>query len=740
MKETRKKTKEAKFTIRMQKKLVVLFGLVLLAFAGLGVRLILINRDDGEEYKKQILEQQEYSSKTLPARRGDILDSKGTPLAVSEKIYNLVIDAKVITSKTEYFEPTMKALDACFDLDMTAIRSHVKENSTSAYYVPVKGLTYEQIAPFLEMKNDTEKNPNIKGIWFEEEYTRNYPNGSLACDVIGFTTTDNNGTYGLEEYYNDILNGTAGREYGYLNEDSALERTTKPAVDGYNIVTTLDANVQSIIEKYLFAFNEEHKNVAREGNGANNLGCIIMDVNNGNVLGMGSYPNFNLNDTKNTDALLGMPILDETGKRTGEYINAENISTISEDPEVFYRQLNALWKNFCISDTYEPGSTIKPFTVATGLETGRITGNEGYQCDGSLVVVESQKPVRCHNFKYGGCGYVNVKQAVEQSCNVALMHIGMAIGKELFTEYQQNFNFGLKTNVDLAGEARTAGVVYTADKMGIMELATCSFGQGFNATMIQVITGFCSLINGGYYYEPHMVSKIVSSNGSTIKNIEPRVLRQTISKATSDKIIDYCNGVVTEGTGKAARPAGYAIGGKTGTAETTPRGNDEYVVSFLGYAPADDPQIAIYVVVDRVNDYQQDNVKLAATLVRDIFTEVLPYLGIYMTEELSEQELKELQEKQLEITRQYTTPPEDSVSDNEEGANGNGAESGAKDQGDDASQAGDNGDNEEDKEPNTPWKNFPIDPETGYAVNPETGEKVDPDTGQPVGENFSAFD
>lgn len=716
MKETGKRTKEAKFTIRMQKKLVVLFGLVLLAFAGLSIRLIMINRDDGEEYKKQILEQQEYSSKTLPARRGDILDSKGTPLAVSEKIYNLVIDAKVIMSNENYFEPTMNALEACFDLDMTAIRSHVKENSTSPYYVPVKGLTYEQISPFLEMKNDTEKNPNIKGIWFEEEYTRTYPNGSLACDVIGFTTTDNNGTFGLEEYYNDVLNGTAGREYGYLNEDSTLERTTKPAVDGYSIVTTLDANLQSMIEKHLLAFNEKHKNVAREGNGANNLGCIIMDVNNGNVLGMASYPNFDLNNPKDVSA----------------YLTEEQIQTM-QDEGTYYDYLNQLWRNFCISDTYEPGSTIKPFTVATGLETGRITGNEGYQCNGSLVVVESQKPVKCHNYKYGGCGYVNVKQAVEQSCNVALMHIGMTIGKELFSEYQQNFNFGLKTNIDLAGEARTSGLVYTADNMGVMELATCSFGQGFNTTMIQVITGFCSLVNGGYYYEPHMVSKIVSSNGSTIKNIEPRVLRQTISKATSDKIIDYCNGVVTEGTGKAARPAGYAIGGKTGTAETTPRGNGEYVVSFLGYAPADDPQIAIYVVVDRVNDYQQDNVKLAATLARDILTEALPYLGIYMTEELSDKEIKELEEKQLEITRQYSTPVDDASADGNSGNPGDGTQEG------DGVQSGEAG-NEAEQEPNMPWKDYPIDPATGYAVNPDTGEKVDPDTGQPVGENFSAFE
>ena len=659
MKEAGRKTKEAKFTIRMQKKLVVLFGFVLLAFAGLSIRLILINRDNGEQYKKQILEQQEYSSITIPARRGDILDSKGTPLAVSEKIYNLVIDSKVIMSKEAYFEPTMNALETCFDLDMTAIRKFVKENSTSAYYVPLKALTYEQIAPFLELKNDTENNPYIQGIWFEEEYTRTYPNGSLACDVIGFTTTDNNGTYGLEEYYNDVLNGTAGREYGYLNEDSTLERTTKPAVDGYSIVTTLDAHVQSIIEKHLFKFNEKYENNAREGLGANNLGCIIMDVDSGNVIGMASYPNFDLNNPKDVSA----------------YLTEEQIQTMQAE-DTYYDYLNKLWRNFCISDTYEPGSTIKPFTVATGLETGKLTGNETYFCDGDLLVVASEKEVKCHNYKYGGCGTVTVKQAMEQSCNVALMEMSMTMGKEIFTEYKQNFNFGLKTNIDLAGEARTAELVYPVDKMGIMELATCSFGQGFNTTMIQVISGFCSLINGGYYYEPHMVSKIVSSNGATIKNIEPRVLRQTVSQATSDRIIEYCNSVVTDGTGKAARPAGYAIGGKTGTAETLPRGNGEYVVSFLGYAPADDPQIAIYVVVDRVNDFEQDNVRLAATLTRDILTEVLPYMGIYMTEELSEAEIQELAEKQLEITSQYTTQTEDvsggdEVEGIEEGTAGN---------------------------------------------------------------------
>lgn len=692
-----------RFTLRMQKKLVVLFGMVLLAFVGLSLRLIYINRDNGEQYKKQVLEQQSYSSKTLAARRGDIFDANGNPLAVSEKIYNLVIDSKVINDKEEYFEPTMEALNTYFDLDMTEIRKYVKENPKSAYYVPVKGLTYSQVEGYFNFINDTKASKNVKGIWFEENYKRNYPNGTLACDVIGFTNADNNGSYGLEEYYNDTLNGTPGREYGYLDEDENLERTTKPATDGYSLVTTIDASVQAIVERNLKNFNDQYANRAREGFGANNLGCIIMDVNNGDILAMASYPNFDLNNPKDVSM----------------YLSEEQIKTM-EDEGTYYDYLNKLWRNFCISDTYEPGSTMKPFTVACGLESGRLTGNETYTCNGILEVAD--KKIRCHNYKYGGCGTVNVKQAVEQSCNVALMCMSQAIGKDIFLQYQQSYNFGLKTNIDLAGEARTSTVVYNPTNMGLAELATSSFGQGFNASMIQMITGFCSLVNGGYYYEPHVVKKIVSGSGATIQNIEPRVLRRTISTSTSNTIIDYCNGVVTEGTGKAARPAGYRIGGKTGTAETIPRGNNEYVVSFMGYAPADNPQIAIYVVIDRVNDWVQDNVKLACTLTRDILTETLPYMGIYMTEPISEKEQQELQAKQLEITLNYTKPAEETPAE-ETPAEGQDAE-GTNAEGNTAEGSENQGGL------NLQWKNFPVDPATGYLKDPATGDLIDPDTGQ----------
>ncbi len=636
----------------MQVKLAILFGAVLLAFAGLSAKLIFITRDNGEQYKKQVLSQQKYNSITLPYKRGDILDAKGNKLATSEKVYNMIIDSKVMLTKEESLEETLTALRNCFPtLDVSAIREHVTNNPTSQYKIFAKKLTYDEISKFVEMDNDNETYPNIAGVWFEDEYKRIYPNNTLASDVIGFTINGEGGQYGLEQYYNSVLEGTNGREYGYLNEDETLERTTIPATDGYNIVTTIDANIQQIIEKYLYEFNETNKNVARDGNGANNLGCIIMDVNSGEILGMASYPTFNLNDPRDTSRLIGMKKAEVNGTIPYDAVvlTEGNIEEELADDETRNANLANLWKNFCISNTYEPGSTYKPFTVACGLESGRLTGEEYYTCNGSLPVATHN--IKCHNYKKGGCGTLSVLGAVENSCNVSLMLMGRQIGASTFLEYQNKYNFGLKTNIDLYGEARTDSLVFHGDSMGETELATSTFGQGFNATMIQMITGYCSLINGGYYYEPHMVSKITASDGSVVKTISPRVLKQTISEQTSAQIIDYCVGVVKEGTGKTARPAGYMIGGKTGTAETVPRDKTNYVLSFMGFAPADNPQIAFYVVVDRPNSWVQDNVGFATKLTRSILTEVLPYMNIYMTEELTAKEEEELAQLNITVKR-----------------------------------------------------------------------------------------
>lgn len=685
---------------------MVLFLCVLAAFVGLSVRLILINKDKGNDYKKQVLSQLEYDSVTIPFKRGEILDANGTILAISNKVYNVILDTKVLMDDEENLEPTLNALRSVFNIDTGAVREYIVSHPNSSYYVLARRLDYEQVEKFKALQNDAENGSHIKGIWFEDEYKREYPNGSLACDVIGFTRSDNAGQYGLEEYYNDILCGTNGRRYGYLNDDSNLQRTTIPAIDGYNIQTTIDGNIQSIVEKHLLAFNEEYKDNVREGNGAHNVGCIIMEVNTGNILAMASYPNYDLNDTRNTDNLIGMPELDEKGKRTGEYLTAEKISAM--DDEMMYLHLDALWKNFCITDTYEPGSVSKPFTVAAALETGAITGEEKFNCEGRLEVGDYK--IKCH--QTFGDGYISVAEGIERSCNVVLMNVAFKLGKDRFIDFQHLFGFGLKTNIDLAGESRTASLVYNKDNIRQTELATCSFGQGFNASMIQMITGFCSLINGGYYYEPHVVSRIMTSDGATVENIAPRLLKQTVSQSTSDTIREFCNMVVSgeKGTGKTARPAGYMIGGKTGTAETLPRGNHEYVVSFLGYAPIDDPEIAIYVVVDRPNAAQQDDAKYATRIVRAILTEVLPYLNIFMTEELSEKEVEELEELHMQITMQQ--PGAEEEGEGEEGA-------------------------EEEPEPESnadteTWKTFPVDPESGYLKEPVTGNLFDPVTGASV--------
>ncbi len=701
----RKKRRRRRASLNKVKsmKLAVMMLIILLAFAGLGGRLYVLARDNQNTYQKKILSQQRYDSKTLPFKRGSILDVNGTILAASEKVYNVILDCKVMLDDELNEEPTLNALSECFGLDLSELRKFVKENPNSQYRVLKKRITYDEMSPFLERKNThneeaakkkgDEKIGIIDGVWFEEEYIRRYPNKTLACDVIGFTGTDNNGTFGLEEYYNDTLNGTNGREYGYLNDDATLERTTVPAVDGSTLVTTIDANIQAICEKYIKQFNDEHLNEAREGLGAYNIGVIIQDCTNGDVKAMASYPDFDLNNPRDISA----------------YYSEEEIAELQSDEKAYYKVLNELWRNFCISDTYEPGSTAKAITLATGIETGRILGNESYSCGGSLNVADHN--IRCN--VRSGHGTVGVSGALEQSCNVAFMKMGEAIGAKLLLQFEQIFNIGLKTNIDLAGEPITASLVFNESSMNASELATASFGQGFNVTMIEMITAFSSIVNGGYYYEPHVVSKITNSNGDTIKNIEPRVLKQTISATTSEQMRQYLYAAVAQGTGRSARPAGYAIGGKTGTAEMVPRDHTNYVVSFIGFAPADDPQIAIYCVVDRPNVTDQPHATYATGIVRNILTEVLPYLHIAKTEEMTIAEQEEIDRLLGSVVQGET--PEDEDGNTPEGDSAEG-------------QQAPNGDNNNlTAEEGGGVPTYVVDPDTGELVNPDTGEKAQMD-------------
>lgn len=696
----------------LREKLGVMIVIILLAFGGLCVRLVYITRDNQDSYQKKILSQQKYDSTTLPFKRGTITDRNGTILAVSEKVYNVVLDCKVMLSDEKDKEPTLNALAECFGLNLSELETYVENNPNSQYYVLAKRLTYDEISPFLDKKtqiseesaeynktaDSEDKKGVVNGVWFEEEYTRRYPNNTLACDVIGFTGTDNNGTYGLEEYYNNELNGTNGREYGYLNDDATLERTTVAAVDGNSLVSTIDANIQAIAEKYILQFNEEYRDAAREGAGSNNTGCIIMNPNNGEILAMASYPNFDLNNPKDLSA----------------YYTEEEIQEM-QDNETYYGTLNQLWRNFCISDTYEPGSTAKAITIATGLESGKLTGDETYECSGSLQVADHT--IRCN--VRSGHGTLSVSGALEQSCNVALMKMGEAIGKTTMLKYENIFNLGLKTNIDLAGEARTASLVYTEDTMGESELATSSFGQGFNVTMIEMAAAFSSIVNGGYYYEPHVVSKITNSTGDTVRNIEPRVLKQTISETTSAQMREYLYNAVAVGTGKTARPAGYAIGGKTGTAEKVPRDHQHYVVSFIGFAPVDDPQVVIYVVVDEPNaeGQGQAHATFATGIVKNILSEVLPYMHIDMTEELTVAEQEEVDNLLgNSILTDDTTTDGDTTTEGGDATGENGGDTAA------GTDTVTGADTTGDTTAGT----------SNYVVDPDTGELIDATTGQPA--------
>lgn len=596
-----------KFGKLMQKKLVMLFVAIVLAFAVLIMRITYINAASGDKYTKVVLDQQQYDSRTIPFKRGDIVDRNGTKIATSERVYNVILDAKVMLGNDgKYVEPTIEALESCFDIKESEIRAQLEENPSGRYIVLKKGVDYKSAQAFDKIDSDDEKYPNIGGVWLEEDYVRAYPYNTLASDVIGFTVDGNVGSNGIEASYNSILNGTDGREYGYLDETSSVEKTVKEPENGSTIVSTIDVQVQSVVEKHILKFNEEHKNTARKGEGSENTAVIVMNPQNGEILAEASYPNYDLNNPRDLT----------------KYYSESEIDKMSSEEKI--DALNELWNNFCVSGTYEPGSTIKPFTIAAGLDLGALTGDESYTCGGVLHVGDHD--IHCSH--RDGHGTQTLKQSLENSCNVALMKIGQTIGKEEFCRYQSLFGFGEYTGIDLPGEASTEGLLYTAENMDAASLATNAFGQNFNVTMTQLAAGFCSLINGGDYYKPHVVKQIQDENGNVTDNKDPVLLRRTISEETCEIIKDYMRGVVTEGTGKTAAVEGYDVGGKTGTAEKLPRGNGKYLVSFIGYAPQDNPQVMVYVVIDEPNASQQANSGFATELASDIMEEIFPYLGV----------------------------------------------------------------------------------------------------------------
>ena len=606
-----RKKPQRKINYNMKRKLVMLFSAVLLALVALTARITYINATSGSKYKKQVLSQaqQKYQSQTLPAKRGDIYDRNGNILATSNKVYNVILDCKTVNSEEDYVEPTINALTEVLGLDENKIRSLLSDDKTkeSQYQILTKQLSMDKKKEFEEYESadvdsglttaQAEQRANIKGVWFEEDYLRSYPFNDAACDTIGFTLDRDVADVGLEGYYNSTLTGVDGRQYGYINNDSDVEQTIIPANNGKSIQTSIDIGAQQIVEKYVNGFKEAMV--------AKNIGVIVEDPSTGEIIAMDGGDRYDLNNPRDLSNVY----------------SKEEIKAMNDEETV--EALNGMWSNFSVTDAYEPGSVVKPIVMAAALEKGAIQESDTFVCDGSQTFGDTL--IKCAVWP-DAHGTETLGEVIANSCNDAMMQIGARLGSRQFVKAQSLFNFGTRTGIDLPNEG--AGIIHTEDSMGETELACSAFGQGFTCTMIQEINAMCSVINGGYYYQPHLVTKILDSSGSTVKTISPTLLKQTISSQISADIRSYMELSVQQGTSRHSKVQGYSSGGKTGTAEKYPRGNMKYLVSFIGFAPVDDPAVVIYVVVDEPNVDDQANSTYPQYIAQGILSELLPYLNV----------------------------------------------------------------------------------------------------------------
>lgn len=615
-----RRRKRKVFTNVMRGRLKFVFGCCMVGFCILGGKILWIDTHSGEEYKQQVLTQQGYTSKVIPYKRGDIVDTNGTVLATDKKVYDLILEPANIVQYEKKKEATISALKQFFGFTDEEISGFL-ENEKSYYLVAKKGVEYEEVQKFEEYC-DSDEGKNVVGIYYEERYVRVYPNKELACHLLGFTVSGNVGMYGVEEYYNSQLNGTNGREYSYLNEDYGVTKSIEAPTNGNNLVTSIDANIQKIVEEKVKAKLEEED--------AKNISVLVMNPNNCQILALYNSHTFDPNDAYDLDSTQYQFDTPEELEASG-YTSFEDFKQNGTDEE-HVDALYKVWRNFPVSDVFEPGSTYKTFTISGALEEGAISPSDTFFCDGGEQIED--RYIQCHSHDYGGHGMVDVSGALEKSCNDALMQIAAKEGISLFDKYQVLFGFGQSTNVDLPGEPSDdslSGLVFHADNLSSVSLAVSSFGQGVTTSMMQVGTAFCSAINGGYYYEPSVVQRIEDENGNIVENREPVLVRRTISEDVSAQMRQFLKSVVTDGTGKKAAVEGYEVGGKTGTAEKLPRGNGKYILSFIGFAPVDNPQVVIYVVADEPE--LQSGSGEAAHLFSDIAQAIFPYMNIYKTDE-----------------------------------------------------------------------------------------------------------
>lgn len=604
----RRRGKPKHFSRKMCITVFLVFCVCLFTFGVLLFKIYRINSKDGDRYRKEALSQQSYTNTVLNYQRGDVKDRNNTTLAVSVRKYDLVLEPRTLGKDEKKKQATVDAIAKTFGVASSVVEEVIqkKPNSMYEHIDGLKELPAKKVDKFKKQI----KKERLEGVWFEEVYKRNYPLKTVGASIIGFMNSNNQGTYGVEEQYNSVLNGTTGREYGYFDSNMNLQRTIKEAKDGNSVVLTIDANVQKIIEDEIADFQ-------KNGTGAKTIAMMVMNPKNGEILAMASNSTFDLNDPQNLASMYSeQKIAAMTDKEKNE-------------------NLLSMWSNFCVGSAYEPGSTFKPFTIAAALDENIISGKSTFQCNGVKKVADRE--IHCSN--RNGHGMLDLRHALMESCNAALMDIGLGLGRNKFSKYNKLYGFGQRTGVDLPGE--TSGLIHTKEELNPVELATSSFGQTQTVTMVQMLSGFSSLINGGNYYQPHLVKEIQNSNGDVVKTIDPVVVKRTTSEDTSSKLRSYLKSTVEEGTAAPAQVKGYSIGGKTGTAEKRPVSAKKYLVSFIGCEPAEDPEVAYYVIIDEPHVKDQAHSTYATEFSSKVMKRVLPFLGQYASLSQTKQDAKQ---------------------------------------------------------------------------------------------------
>ena len=624
--------------------LMVLCGVI--AFVPLIGTLYHLMITEHDYYNEKAIKNQTRST-NLTATRGVIYDANMNVLASSSTVETVFIDPNEIAEQmkqpenSNLLDQIARGLGEILDVEPSFVYEQAADKQYR--YKVIKRKISEELAD--EVRAFISEN-SITGVYLETDLKRYYPNSSLAAQALGFVSSDNNGSEGLEAYYNEELSGTAGKvvtsKGNYGSEMLYTYEKYYDASDGSSLITTIDSTVQAYVEKKL-------QNAIDKYDIKNGAFCIVMDVNTGEIKAMatlGSYdPNNYLDIYDDTTALL------LENERAAALALPEASAAYEAAIETYKQDVAAArmaqWRNRCVSDGYEPGSTFKLITLASALDSGAVTLNDSFYCGGQEKFTGREQILNC--WKSAGHGAQTTAQALGNSCNIAFGHIGLRMGGDTFYDYLKSFGVMEKTGVDLPGEA--SGLFYERKYLndpanyGTSYLITSSFGQSFRITPMQLVRAVAAIVNGGYVLEPYIVSEVVDADGNTVEKNEKTVLRQVISQQTSETMRTLMEQVVTEGTASAARTPGYRVGGKTGTSEKL----DEYdengqqvkdkIVSFVGVAPIDDPKYVVLVALD-TPAYSENSEKytvhgmyisgglMAAPTVRDIFLDILPYLGV----------------------------------------------------------------------------------------------------------------